>query len=83
LFREIRRVLERNGRFLLADVHTGSPVANFLDQFIGLHNSTGHQGEYVDESTLGQMQACGFAIERAERVSYRWWFAERGSMAKC
>lgn len=80
LFRELHRVLRPDGRFVLADIHAGSRVARFLDEFVGRYNSTGHQGIYLDERSLDDFQTSGFEVLRAERMRYCWWFASRQEM---
>jgi len=80
LFRDVHRVLKPGGRFVLADAWEGSPVARFLDEFVGSYNSTGHNGIYVTKRTLDELAACGFAVQRAERTAYCWWFRDRLSM---
>ena len=82
LFREVRRVLRDGGRFVLADVHRASPVARFLDDFVGSHNSTGHDGDYLDDATLDDLRHCGFEISAAQRSAYRWHFADRLQMGE-
>lgn len=81
LFGELHRVLKSGGRLLLADVHAESSVAQFLDEFVGRHNSTGHEGAYLCGQTLENLQADGFSVVRAERVQYAWWFVDQPSMA--
>jgi SAM-dependent methyltransferase len=77
LFREISRVLRPAGRFVLADVEAASPVARFLDGFVGRHNSTGHEGHYLGEPTLAALAAAGLEVTRSVTERYCWWFDER------
>ncbi|CAG0938517.1 hypothetical protein GPROT2_00260 [Gammaproteobacteria bacterium] len=77
LFREVRRVLRPGGRFVLADVAAGSPVALFLDGFVGRHNSTGHAGDYLGAATLEVLAAAGFEVTHSATERYCWWFDDR------
>lgn len=76
-FAEVQRVLVPGGRFVLADAHRDSSVARFLDEFVGRHNSTGHDGDYLHEATLDDLNAAGFVVTDARRSPYCWWFADR------
>lgn len=82
LFQDIRRVLRPGGRFVLADAHEDSPVARFLDVFVGRHNSTGHDGIYLNDQTVCDLHDCGLAVEKAQRTRYCWWFADRREMGE-
>lgn len=82
LFRELRRVVRDAGRFVLADVHEASAVAAFLDQFVGRHTSTGHQGIYLGSRTLAELTESGWAVERADREAFCWWFSDGASLAE-
>ena len=80
LFREVHRVLKPGGRFVLADAHEESNVARFLDEFVGRYNSTGHDGEYLNDATLADLVESGFIVRHAQRTPYCWWFADRPQM---
>ena len=73
---EARRVLRPSGRYVLSDVPTDSPVASFLDGFIGSHNSTGHVGTYLDERTQGELAAAGLRVVTDELVRFHWVFRD-------
>lgn len=80
LFRELARTLLPGGRLVLADVHADSAVARFLDDFVGRHTSTGHQGRYLDAATSAQLATAGFTVLRAEYLHYCWWFDDPAGM---
>ena len=81
LFCELGRVVAEGGRFVLADVHQDSAVRRFLDGFVGRYNSTGHAGCYLGVRTLEDLRETAWVVERAERVPFCWWFADRESLA--
>lgn len=73
---EARRVLRPAGRYVLSDVPDDSPVAAFLDGFIGSHNSTGHTGSYLGEGTQAELVAAGLRVVSDEVVRFRWVFRD-------
>lgn len=82
-FAELRRVCRARGRFVLADVESGSPTAHFLDHFVGAYNSTGHAGLFLDRTgTAGELRAAGWAVLSVERVLVRWHFADAPCLAR-
>jgi SAM-dependent methyltransferase len=82
LFDEVHRVVSPGGRFVVADAHAASPVARFLDEFVGRYNSTGHDGDYLDDATHEDLASAGFEICDARRTAYCWWFADRRQMGE-
>jgi SAM-dependent methyltransferase len=82
LFNELYRVLSPRGRFVLADAHRSSAVARFLDEFVGQYNSTGHEGDYLDDTIVDDLRSAGFDVSDARRTAYCWWFADRRQMAE-
>src|SRR5690554_6300970 len=82
LLRELRRVIKPQGRLMLADVHEGSAVARFLDNFVGSNNSTGHEGSYLGPHTLEDLRASGWNIVRAQRMTYPWRFDSKESLGR-
>lgn len=73
---EARRVLRPDGLYVLSDVPADSPVAAFLDGFIGAHNSTGHSGTYLDGKTQSELSAAGLRIVSDELVRFLWIFRD-------
>lgn len=65
---------------LLADVARQSRTAGFLDEFVGKHNTTGHQGQYFDDETPQLLAHCGFDVYEDDSESYAWVFANEERM---
>lgn len=80
-FDECRRVTREDGRFVLSDVDEDSAVARFLDDFVGAHNSTGHEGLYLSNLTRDELAASGWSVHLDQRVSCPWVFADAQQLA--
>jgi SAM-dependent methyltransferase len=81
LFAELRRVIKPRGRLVVSDVATGSPEAQFLDGYVGANNRTGHEGAFLDESTLEALYETGWVVENSSLRNFHWIFADRVDMA--
>lgn len=80
-FKEVYRVLKPEGSFVLSDVSENSSVANFLDEYIGSTNSTGHDGVYLNEQTLIDIKNSHLKIQTKEQVDFHWNFDDLKHMA--
>ncbi len=80
LFLEINRVVKPDGRFVLSDVAKDSPVAYFLDNYVGNYNSTGHNGIFLDEVTLDELTETNWIIKTNEQVNFYWKFVDLEEM---
>jgi SAM-dependent methyltransferase len=73
-FRETKRVLKPKGRFLIADVLTGSPQDRFLNGFVNQWNSLGHNGVFLTPHTETRLlETLGFACSLYTK-SFLWKF---------
>lgn len=82
LFKDLKRVVKPGGRLVVSDVANGSAVARFLDGYVGTHNSTGHAGSFLSESTLDELHKSGWIIDLAEVKSFHWRFSNTSDMAR-
>lgn len=80
LFAEIHRVVKRKGCFVLSDVAGHSPVAHFLDDYVGKYNSTGHNGMFLHDDTLIELSETGWNINTSEQVKFYWKFVDLEEM---
>jgi ubiquinone/menaquinone biosynthesis C-methylase UbiE len=71
---ESYRILKNNGILCIADAWQGGMVSMFLDVFVNEHNSMGHQGAYLDETTKGDLEKCGFGVSYLSSIKYHWRF---------
>lgn len=84
VFAEIKRVLQPgSGRAVIAEVASGSAVAQFLNGFVDRFNSGGHQGTFADERYTQMLQAQGLQVTHDAHVCYHWPFASRDAMGDC
>lgn len=74
VFREVARCLKPGGRFVLADAEVDSPVARFLDEFVGTYCETGHSGLFLGPSTVDELTSVGFDVVVDRRIDYCWRF---------
>ena len=74
LFGELFRVLKAEGVLVLADAHKDSKTADFLDGWMGQHNSMGHHGWYFSSQDLIDLEQAGFIVTKAENRNYYWCF---------
>lgn len=80
LFADLHRVVKSGGRLVLSDVAAASAVAHFLDGFVGAHNSTGHEGVFLDDRTDDELRETGWRILSSAIVPMHWLFADRPAM---
>lgn len=80
LFRDIFRVTRPGGIFVLSDVAAATPVASFLDGFVGDHNSTGHDGIFLDNHTLAELAEAGWEVVSEKLNDFHWVFEDTQSM---
>lgn len=80
LFKEFKRITKVDGYLGIADVYQGSATALFLDNFVGKYNNMGHEGVYLSEQTLKQLNETGWNLIFAERIHLNWVFANKKDM---
>ena len=71
----IYNALKPGGYLLLGDVFADNPINQFLDNFAGKHNGTGHSGMYLGASTIRDILApLGASIINIEEKACPWLF---------
>ncbi|MDX2211979.1 MAG: class I SAM-dependent methyltransferase [Oculatellaceae cyanobacterium bins.114] len=81
-YQEVHRLLKQDGIFCLADVREGSGVAGFLNIFVDQHNSMGHKGEFLNQTTQRELEGVGFQVAYAEPIQYHWRFSHINDMVR-
>lgn len=73
LWQEVFRVLKPGGSLVVMDVYENSPTARFLDEFVGRFNQTGHEGIYLNSSSVSELCQVGFerVSQQTEPVEWR------------
>ena len=82
IFKEMYRVLKKNGRLCIADVREGSSVDDFLNIFVDRYNASGHEGVFVNKDFYKQIEMAGFEIILKKPICYSWDFSSKEAMAK-
>lgn len=70
--KEVHRVLQPQGLYVLSDVAEDSKVAAFLDNFVGQYNGTGHEGHYLGDNFAVELSLAGFTIKSDLRERFIW-----------
>lgn len=73
-YQEAYRLLKNNGLFCIADVKTGSGVADFLNIFVDRYSTTGHQGDFLTITDQQYLEKAGFQVTFSDVMQYHWSF---------
>ncbi len=80
VYQEIARILKPYGYAVLADVAAGSAVDKFLNTFVDSKNSLGHEGLFIDQHDLMQMDQLELIVESDREIEYYWMFDSTNDM---
>lgn len=73
-YAEWQRMLAPGGRLVIADVATGTHVADFLNGFVDRYCSQGHQGVFLDAGDERLLAETRFESVAAHDAAYSWRF---------
>jgi len=83
LFHSAFQALNRGGHFLLGDVLSGSPIAEYLDGFTSQYNGTGHDGDYLTIELCEKLASeAGFTIVDVKEYPCPWSFNDTEELAE-
>jgi len=75
------KALKPGAYLCIADVPRGSSIGEFLDDFAGKHNGTGHSGMYLETNTVPDiLQPLGAEILCCEEKPCPWFFDNESDM---
>jgi SAM-dependent methyltransferase len=78
-YRECRRVIRPGGRLVIGDVMRGSTQDGWLNTFVNMYNSAGHNGQFWSGEDARLLEACGFKVT-TKNPMYTWDFESNVSM---
>lgn len=78
-YRECRRVLRPEGRLVIGDVMCGSTQDGWLNTFVNLYNSAGHNGQFWSGADARLLEEYGFNV-KIKTPMYTWDFESNTSM---
>lgn len=78
-YNECRRVLRSHGRLVIGDVMRGSAQDGWLNTFVDLYNSAGHNGQFWSAADARLFEECGFNVT-IKNARYTWDFESSESM---
>ena len=76
VFCEMRRLVRRGGRLVLADVEVGTAPARFLNGFVARHNPLGHDGRFLDQAAAQLLETAGLRVLDDQMLEVPWQFRD-------
>ena len=74
VFGEMRRLLRRGGRAVIADIGEGTRPASFLNGFVDRNNPMGHNGHFLSAALQAIAEAAGFIVNDDRLMETPWEF---------
>ena len=74
VFGEMRRLLRRGGRAVIADIGEGTRPATFLNGFVDRNNPMGHDGHFLGATLQGIAETAGFTVTDDRLMETPWEF---------
>ena len=73
---EMKRILKPGGRLIIGDVVAGGKLDRFLNGFLDTWNSMGHNGRFITNNDINNINRCGFKV-KFEKDQYFWNFSSQ------
>ncbi|AFZ55624.1 methyltransferase domain-containing protein [Anabaena cylindrica FACHB-243] len=81
-YQESLRLLKDKGILCIADVFTGTGVADFLNIFVDKYNPMGHKGDFLNETTKADLESLSFQVLSAAQIGFNWKFDSLENMVR-
>lgn len=75
VFEEMRRLLRKGGRLVIADVAVDTPPARYLNVFVAQNNPLGHDGRFLNAEVPALLEKSGFTVQDDCTVDVPWVFS--------
>ena len=80
VYKELGRVLKKDGLLVIGDVIKDSSQARLLNEFVDKWNSNGHKGIFFNEEDSNLLEKCGFKVDVTAK-NYNWNFKNKLEMS--
>jgi SAM-dependent methyltransferase len=75
VFAEMRRLLRKGGRLVIADVAVDTAPARYLNGFVAQNNPLGHDGRFFDAAVPDLLERSGLTVQADGMVDVPWTFS--------
>jgi SAM-dependent methyltransferase len=75
VFREMRRLVRKGGRVVVADIGHATAPARFLNGFVDRTNPMGHDGRFLTDDTVTLLEGAGLNVLEDAQIDVPWFFA--------
>lgn len=75
VFAEMRRLLRKGGRVVIADVAVDTAPARYLNGFVAQNNPLGHDGRFFDAAVPDLLEKSGLTVQDDGMVDVPWTFS--------
>jgi len=81
VFREMRRLVRKGGRVVVADIGHATAPARFLNGFVDRANPMGHDGRFLNDDTVTLLEGASLSVFEDAQIEVPWIFGNIGEAA--